>query len=135
MGHDMRSPLSAYPSATKQAKEKLASNGIPATTEVHRATVETAIKIILHMMVSAFMSFSLVDVNIIGAGQVSCLSVCVIQLSICDRGVKKLDILPLGGGPPHVQFCKNSRINIGDLHNPNAHNPNLKKFLDNFSVL
>ena len=60
MSHEIKSALSAYPSATKHINEKPASKGIPPTIEVHRATVETAIKIILQMMVSAFMSFSLV---------------------------------------------------------------------------
>ena len=60
MSHEIKSALSAYPSDTKQAKEKPASNGMPPTIEVHRATVETTIKIRLHIMVSAFMSFSLV---------------------------------------------------------------------------
>ena len=58
MSHEIKSALSAYPRATKHTKENPASNGIPPTIEVHRATVETAIKIILQMMVSAFMSFS-----------------------------------------------------------------------------
>ena len=60
MSHEIKSALSAYPSDTKQAKEKPASNGMPPTIEVHRATVETIIKMMLQMMVSAFMSFSLV---------------------------------------------------------------------------
>ena len=39
-------------------KEKPASNGIPPIIEVQNATVETAIKIMLQIIVSAFMSLS-----------------------------------------------------------------------------
>ena len=60
MSHEIKSALSAYPSNTKQAKEKPASSGMPPTIEVVSATVETIIKMMLQIMLNIFMSFSLV---------------------------------------------------------------------------